>query len=108
LMITLLILTAMGRPIFSQHPCIGLKGVAYMRWKFRTIEFAAPEIPSDASPRSNAASRSPLLGLMLRESGLDDLPQLINILCGYASFVGPQSPIGSFFSHYLHSRKDGQ
>jgi lipopolysaccharide/colanic/teichoic acid biosynthesis glycosyltransferase len=71
-MIALLILITIGRPIFSGHRCIGINGTVYTRWRFRTAKSAL------------CISR---LGMMLRESRLDDLPHLFNIFCGHASFV---------------------
>jgi lipopolysaccharide/colanic/teichoic acid biosynthesis glycosyltransferase len=92
--IALLILVTMGRPIFSKHRCIGLSGAVYMRWKFRTIGSAARTTPCDAASPPNTTARIPRLGIMLRESGLDELPQLFNIFCGHVSFVGLQKPNG--------------
>jgi lipopolysaccharide/colanic/teichoic acid biosynthesis glycosyltransferase len=86
--IALLILITMGRPIFSTYRCIGLNGAGYTRWKFRTVHSAARKMPGDAASRPNTTTRLPRMGIMLRESGLDNLPQLFNICCGHTSFVG--------------------
>jgi lipopolysaccharide/colanic/teichoic acid biosynthesis glycosyltransferase len=81
-MMALLTLITIGRPIFSGHRCIGINGAVYTRWRFRTAK---------------SAHCIPQLGMMLRESRLDDLPHLFNIVCGYASFV-KKNGVWSFFS----------
>ena len=81
-MMALLILVTLGRPIFSGHRCIGINGAVYTRWRFRTAT-SAPGIPR--------------LGMMLRESRLDDLPHLFNVFCGHAAFVKKKG-VRTFFS----------
>jgi lipopolysaccharide/colanic/teichoic acid biosynthesis glycosyltransferase len=107
-MIALLVLITMGRPIFSRHRCIGLNGAAYICWKFRTVESITRETSDDATCQPNAASCSARLGIVLRESGLDVLPQLFNVLCGHVGFVGPQSPMRWIASHCFHATTDNE
>jgi exopolysaccharide production protein ExoY len=107
-MIALLILITIGPPIFSRHRRVGLNGAAYGCWKYRTVESTARETPGDATSQPNAAPGSRRLGIMLRESGLDALPQLFNILCGHVSFVGPQSPVRWLASNCFHAAKDNE
>lgn len=64
-----------GRPIFYLQDRVGLNGKIFKMLKFRTLGY------------KKADSR---LALFLRRSALDELPQLINILKGEMSFVGPR------------------
>lgn len=81
LVIALLILLAMGRPIFTAQRSVGFNRSFFTRLTFKTVISAA----TIADHRDVT-----WLGNILRESGLDELPQLFNILCGHMSFVGPQ------------------
>ena len=82
-----LILITMGRPIFSAQQTIGFSNSVFARLRFRTAR-GVYEGPSATNSPTTAFAL--WLGQTLRESGLDDLPQLLNILLGHMSFVGPQ------------------
>jgi exopolysaccharide production protein ExoY len=91
LMIALLILTTMGRPLFTAQRSIGFSKSLFGRLTFRTTIAAAHDTPRAIEEHLDAAvPRVTGLGNILRESGLDRLPQLFNILCGHMSLIGPQ------------------
>jgi len=76
-------------PIFYSQIRVGLNGKHFKIFKFRTMNIGAERdlgpiwsVPND--PRCTRA------GAWLRRFGLDELPQLWNILCGQMSFVGPR------------------
>ena len=104
-----LILIAMGRPIFSAQPTIGFNNSVFARLRFRTAR-PVHEEPNASNPPPPATGFELWLGQTLRDSGLDDLPQLLNILLGHMSFVGPQpvsvraSIRGSNLKHYARAR----
>ncbi len=76
-----------GRAIFRQRRA-GRRGKPFVMLKFRTMR--ADVDPYGHSPRSADDRRLTRLGRRLRESSLDELPQLLNVLAGQMSIVGPR------------------
>lgn len=101
--IGLLILLVSPGPILFKQERVGLMGRPFMCLKFRTMHVRAETachqghldnlINSDAPMvKLDARGDSRIIptGLLLRSSGLDELPQLINVLRGEMSVVGPR------------------
>ena len=90
-------LTSRG-PAFYLQPRIGLDGRAFRMVKLRTMEVGADDAKADlavalGSPRLFKMVDDPRvtdLGRLLRRWSLDELPQLLNVLWGDMSFVGPR------------------
>jgi lipopolysaccharide/colanic/teichoic acid biosynthesis glycosyltransferase len=79
-LLALAVLLALGRPILFRQRRAGRHGAPFTLLKFRSMrEGTAPD-----------AARLSRLGRWLRASGLDELPQMINILRGEMSLVGPR------------------
>jgi lipopolysaccharide/colanic/teichoic acid biosynthesis glycosyltransferase len=79
-LLALAVLVALGRPILFRQRRAGLHGAPFTLLKFRSMrEGGAPD-----------AARLSRFGRWLRASGLDELPQVINILRGEMSLVGPR------------------
>lgn len=72
-----------GRPILIRQQRMGLGGEPYGMWKFRSMAGAAEEF-------ENAKERITRVGALLRPYHIDELPQLINVLAGHMSLVGPR------------------
>ena len=76
-------------PIFYRASRVGLNGKTFAMYKFRTMD------PARSSVRSAiTASNDPRIfpfGNLLRRSKIDELPQLVNILRGEMSVVGPRA-----------------
>ncbi|MHC1740781.1 MAG: sugar transferase [Anaerolineaceae bacterium] len=79
-----------GFPIFYSQPRVGKNGVPYKILKFRTM---VKDAEKDGVARMATANdqRVTRLGKWLRRSHLDELPQVVNILKGEMSLVGPRS-----------------
>jgi lipopolysaccharide/colanic/teichoic acid biosynthesis glycosyltransferase len=80
-------LESRGSAIFRQRRA-GWRGKPFTMLKFRTMR--ADVDPYGISPHGPADSRLTRLGRLLRESSLDELPQLLNVLAGQMSLVGPR------------------
>ena len=115
LMILLMLVTRIASPgpIFYRQERIGLGGRHFFIWKFRTMRLSAetqtheryfenlmrvdcPMTKLDACGDPRLAP----LGRVLRASGLDELPQIFNVLCGEMSLVGPRPCTPNEFAHY--------
>lgn len=102
LLVSVLIkLTSSGPVIFKQER-VGLAGRPFLMWKFRTMELGAEQLENEFRARSGGLFFKPkddprvtMLGPILRKYSLDELPQLLNVLRGEMSLVGPR-PIRDF------------
>lgn len=88
--IALPILIESGRPIIFRQERLGLGGKPYTLYKFRTMKRSADMIP-DSLVTSVNDPRVTRTGKILRRTHIDELPQLINVLKGEMSLVGPRS-----------------
>lgn len=103
-----------GGPLFSQIRC-GRNGEAFRLYKFRTMCVGAEEHLDALLPYNEMDGpvfkiqddpRITRLGRFLRSTGLDELPQLVNILRGDMSIVGPRPPLFREVQGYTpHQRK---
>jgi exopolysaccharide biosynthesis polyprenyl glycosylphosphotransferase len=99
LIIAILIkLTSRGRVFYVQDR-IGVNGKPFKLIKFRTM---IPEAEKDSGPRwaSKDDSRVTAVGRFLRKTRLDELPQMLNVIKGELSLVGPR-PIRKHFAHII-------
>jgi putative colanic acid biosynthesis UDP-glucose lipid carrier transferase len=80
-------LDSRGAAIFRQWR-IGLHGQAFRVWKFRTLSVV--EDGDDIAQVTKADPRVTRIGGFLRRTSIDELPQLINVLRGEMSLVGPR------------------
>lgn len=80
-----------GPPLFLQTR-LGKKGSAFKAYKFRTMIVNAPDIRNTDGSTFNAEDdpRVTKIGRLLRRTSLDELPQLLNVLAGSMSLVGPR------------------
>lgn len=95
-----------GTIIFKQER-LGKNGKQFVIWKFRSMRMDAEEKgPQWAKKEDDRCTR---IGRVLRNTRLDELPQLWNILKGDMSFVGPRPERACFyeeFETYIHGFKN--
>lgn len=76
-------------PVFFRQKRIGRDGRHFMIWKFRTMRVDTPR-DTPTHLLENPEQYITAMGRFLRRTSLDELPQLLNILAGEMSFVGPR------------------
>lgn len=86
----LLILIEDGWPIFYSQERVGKKGKIFKALKFRSMIKDAEKGVGAVQAKEND-SRVTKIGKILRNTAMDELPQLINIFKGDMSFVGPRA-----------------
>ena len=77
-----------GFPILFKQKRVGLHNKLFWIYKFRTMKKDTPDIPTHLV--NDGASLYTFLGPFFRKYSMDELPQLINILKGDMTFIGPR------------------
>ncbi len=90
-------------PVFYRGERIGLHGKPFRIFKFRTMVVDAEKL--GASSTSDDDERITKIGRFLRRYKLDELPQLINVLIGDMSLVGPRPEVKKFTDLYTDEEK---
>ena len=85
-------------PIFFRHDRVGKDGKAFVLWKFRSMRTDVPKY--DASPRSVVDARLTRIGRFIRRLSIDEMPQLINVVRGEMSLVGPRPEMPFIVAQY--------
>jgi len=115
-LIAVLIKTVSPGPVFFKQKRIGYLGKPFILLKFRTMHegtkisthedyvrtLMKTDVPMHKLDRCKEIIR---FGKFIRSSGIDELPQLINVLCGEMSLVGPRPCLPLEFQEYLHWHK---
>ena len=117
MVITVFIKIASPGPVFYRQSRVGFRGKRFMLYKFRSMQVNAAttmheshleQLMSQNIPMTklDAADRRIIWGgRTLRAIGLDELPQLINVIWGEMSLVGPRPCTVLEFNRYLPSQK---
>ena len=75
-----------GRPVFFIQRRIGFKNKFFNIYKFRTLELNTKDIPTNQIIEYNYIK----CGNFLRRTNLDEIPQIVNVIKGEMSLVGPR------------------
>jgi lipopolysaccharide/colanic/teichoic acid biosynthesis glycosyltransferase len=85
-------------PVFFRHYRVGRHGKHFVLWKFRSMRTDVPRY--EASPQSVADGRLTRVGRLVRRLSIDEMPQLINVLKGEMSLVGPRPEMPFIVARY--------
>ncbi|MDA0999460.1 MAG: undecaprenyl-phosphate glucose phosphotransferase [bacterium] len=94
-------LTSPG-PLFYVQERMGLDGVSFQMYKFRSMKVDAEKETGAVWARPDDDRRTPV-GAFLRRTSLDELPQLLNVIRGDMSLVGPRPERQVFVQNFRKS-----
>jgi len=110
LAVFLILLISTGRPFFFKQIRTGLDHQRFVIWKLRTMTIQAvpvkmPTICADGIPddyyfKTEQDTRITKVGAILRKLSIDEIPQLINVLKGDMSIVGPRPEVPTITNAY--------
>lgn len=109
IIIALAIKSSSPGPVIFRQERVGLRGRKFNLYKFRTMVFYAESMQEDMADMNEFNGpafkieddpRVTKIGKFLRKTGLDELPQLLNILKGEMSLIGPRPSIQSEIMQY--------
>ena len=95
-LVAILVCAAMGRPILFRQQRPGYRGKPFTLYKFRTMS----ETTGADGRLLPDGERLGVLGHWLRRTSLDELPELLNVLRGEMSMVGPRPLLMSYLGKY--------
>lgn len=116
LIVSLVIVISSGRPVLFTQTRTGRNNEAFTILKFRSMKKNNDDsnihtydwkdgVPDDFVFKSGFDSNVTPVGKILRKYSLDEVPQLLNVLIGNMSMVGPRPEIPEITSHYNQRQK---
>jgi exopolysaccharide biosynthesis polyprenyl glycosylphosphotransferase len=96
-------------PVFFKQERIGLRGRKFILFKFRTMAVNAEQLLEKLKEQNEMDGptfkmkddpRITRVGRFLRKTGLDEFPQLFNVIAGEMSLIGPRPPLESEVKQY--------
>jgi lipopolysaccharide/colanic/teichoic acid biosynthesis glycosyltransferase len=103
IVVGLLIKLTSSGPVFYHQTRVGYKGKDFRLFKFRTMK-----VDADKNGLLTVGGRDPRVtsvGYYLRKFKIDELPQLINVLNGTMSFVGPRPEVRKYVDLYTEEQR---
>jgi lipopolysaccharide/colanic/teichoic acid biosynthesis glycosyltransferase len=103
ILVAIIIKISSSGPVFYKQVRVGRNNKDFKIFKFRTMH-----VNADKMGLITVGVRDPRvtsIGYYLRKSKLDELPQLINVLKGDMSFVGPRPEVRQYVNLYSESQK---
>jgi lipopolysaccharide/colanic/teichoic acid biosynthesis glycosyltransferase len=107
--VALIILATQGRPVIFHQTRVGRHGRPFTMFKFRTMERDAHARLDELGSRNERDGplfkmaddpRATKIGRLLRRTSIDELPQLVNVLFGSMSMVGPRPALYEERKHF--------
>lgn len=95
-------------PVFYRGKRLGKRGRIFKMYKFRSMKVGAPDLRNEDGTTFNSEEdvRVTKIGKILRKTSLDEVPQILNILKGEMSFIGPRPDLPD--AVHLYTRKTRQ
>jgi lipopolysaccharide/colanic/teichoic acid biosynthesis glycosyltransferase len=103
LVVAILIKLDSPGPILFRHYRIGKGEKRFLLWKFRSMRTDVPGY--EASPRSVVDPRLTRVGRLIRRLSVDELPQLVNVIKGDMSLVGPRPEMPFIVARYYSAHR---
>jgi lipopolysaccharide/colanic/teichoic acid biosynthesis glycosyltransferase len=100
-LVAVVVAIGLGRPILFRQERAGINGVPFVMFKFRSM---SDERDSSGQPLLDEF-RLTRLGILLRKSSLDEIPEFFNILMGHMSIVGPRPLPVRYVTRYSESQR---
>ena len=101
LILYVLVYFSMGSPVFFRQKRVGKEQKIFEMMKFRSM---TDEKDADGNPLSDG-ERLTKLGNFLRKTSLDEIPELLNVLKGDMSIVGPRPLLVEYLPYYSEREK---
>lgn len=102
-LVAILIKLEDGGPVFYKQKRVGYKGKEFYIWKFRTMVVNADKLGKPITIGQDP--RITKIGYWLRKFRIDEIPQLINVLKGEMSLVGPRPEVPKYVDFYSNDMK---
>lgn len=96
-----------GGPLFYKAERTGLFGIPFKMYKLRSMKENAPDIRLEDGSTFNGDDdpRVTKFGKFARKTSIDELPQIINVLKGDMSFIGPRPDTPMYIDKYTDEEK---
>jgi undecaprenyl phosphate N,N'-diacetylbacillosamine 1-phosphate transferase len=97
-----------GGPVLFNGERLGMNGKKFKMYKFRSMKVNAPDLRNENGSTFNSPDdeRVTRFGKILRATSIDEVPQILNVLKGEMSLIGPRATMGNALSTYLEDEKD--
>lgn len=95
-------------PVFYKAERIGKDSKLFNMYKFRSMKVNAPTLLNKDGSTFNAEDdpRVTTIGKFMRETSIDEIPQLLNVLKGDMSIIGPRASLASVLDSYKEDEVD--
>ena len=93
--------------IFYNAERLGMNGTVFKMYKFRSMKLNAPDIRNEDGSTFNSEDdpRLTSIGKFIRKTSIDEVPQILNVLKGDMSIVGPRPDLPEHFNVYSEFEK---